>query len=366
MGRMLEDLRCDKGGLMDQIRPTEGIAPAKGCQPSSLLEVKDLVMRFPITRGVVLRRKIGAVHAVEDVSFSIGQGEVLGLVGESGCGKTTVGRCVLRVYRPLSGTVRFEGRDLTHESQRRLRSIRRGMQVVFQDSYASLNPRMSVERIISEPLNIHRIGTRLERKARVSELLDLVGLEPAFGNRYPHELSGGQRQRIGLARALALNPKLIVCDEPVSALDMSVQAQIINLLQSLQRNLGLSYLFIAHDLSVVRHISDCIAVMYLGRIMEVSPAAELYENPLHPYTYMLLSAIPVPNPRVERARKRHVLEGDVPSPIHPPKGCVFHPRCFRAKDKCAEDVPRLENRPSGHQVACFFPLDGQSSEEVGP
>lgn len=351
---------------MEEIHSTEEIASVKNRQPPSLLEVEDLVMRFPITRGVVLRRAIGAVHAVEGVSFSIGQGEVLGLVGESGCGKTTVGRCVLRVYRPLSGTIRFEGRDLTHETQRRLRSIRRGMQVVFQDSYASLNPRMNVERIIAEPLNIHRIGTRLERRERVWELLDLVGLEPAFGNRYPHELSGGQRQRIGVARALALNPKLIVCDEPVSALDVSVQAQIINLLQSLQRNLGLSYLFIAHDLSVVRHISDFIAVMYLGRIMEISPAAELYDDPLHPYTYMLLSAIPVPNPRIERARKRRVLQGDVPSPINPPQGCVFHPRCFRAREVCAVRVPRLEDHSGGRRAACFFPLGGRSSEEVGP
>ena len=324
---------------------------------SPLLEVCDLVKLFPITRGVVFRHAVGAVHAVSGVSFSLSHGETLGIVGESGCGKTTLGRCIIRLYRPTSGVVRLEGADLAVLRGAELRQRRRDMQIVFQDPYASLNPRMSVERIVAEPLNIYRVGSRTERRARVRELLELVGLSQSFAERYPHEFSGGQRQRIGLARALALNPKLIICDEPVSALDVSIQAQILNLLKELQRRLQLAYLFIAHDLAVVRHVSDRIGVMYLGKLVEVAPSAHLYGNPLHPYTSGLLSAIPVPDPEFEHRRRRRVLQGDVPSPVHPPTGCVFHPRCFRAQSVCAQEKPLLEQRADGHSVSCFFPLD---------
>ena len=322
-----------------------------------LLEVRDLVKLFPITRGVIVRRTAGAVHAVGGVSFSLAHGKTLGIVGESGCGKTTLARCIIRLYRPTSGVVTLEGVDLAGLRGAELRRRRRDMQIVFQDPYSSLNPRMSVERIVAEPLDIYRVGSRAERRARVGELLDVVGLSPSFAERFPHEFSGGQRQRIGLARALALNPKLIICDEPVSALDVSIQAQILNLLKDLQQRLQLAYLFIAHDLAVVRHISDRIGVMYLGKLVEVAPSARLYSNPLHPYTSGLLSAIPVPDPEFEHRRRRRVLQGDVPSPVHPPSGCVFHPRCFRAQPVCAQQVPSFEHRPDGHTVSCFFPLD---------
>jgi oligopeptide transport system ATP-binding protein len=261
------------------------------------------------------------------------------------------------LYRPTSGSVRFEGRELVGLSGNDLQEVRRNMQIVFQDPYASLNPRMTVGTIVSEPLTIHQIGTRAERKDRVKELLDLVGLNPQFTNRYPHEFSGGQRQRIGLARALALSPKLIICDEPVSALDVSIQAQILNLFEELQGELGLTYLFIAHNLSVVKHISDRVGVMYLGKMMEVAPSEELYANPVHPYTTGLLGAIPIPDPKVERARTHTVLEGDVPSPANPPAGCVFHPRCFRAQPLCGQAVPPMENHGGTHEAACFYPLD---------
>jgi oligopeptide/dipeptide ABC transporter ATP-binding protein len=331
--------------------------PAAAGYTGALLEVKDLVKRFPITSGVFLQRTIGMVHAIEGVSFSVDEGETLGLVGESGCGKTTTGRCILQLHKPTSGSIRFEGKELTTMGRNQLQTMRRDMQIVFQDPYASLNPRMTVGTIVAEPLTIHRIGTRAERKERVRELLDLVGLNPSFTNRYPHQFSGGQRQRIGLARALALNPKLIICDEPVSALDVSIQAQILNLFEQLQEDLGLTYLFIAHNLSVVKHISERVAVMYLGKIMEIAPSAELYSNPVHPYTYGLLSAIPIPDPSIQRHRSRIVLEGDVPSPSAPPPGCVFHPRCFRAKEICSQQVPEMTTHGSGHHSACFFPLD---------
>jgi oligopeptide transport system ATP-binding protein len=322
-----------------------------------LLRVTDLVKRFPITSGIVFQKTVGQVHAVEGVSFAIDEGETFGLVGESGCGKTTTGRCILQLYRPTSGSVLFEGRELTTAKGSDLQDVRRNMQIVFQDPYASLNPRMTVGTIVGEPLIIHQIGTRAERKQRVKDLLDLVGLNPQFTNRYPHEFSGGQRQRIGLARALALNPKLIICDEPVSALDVSIQAQILNLFQELQSELGLTYLFIAHNLSVVKHISDRVGVMYLGKMMEVAPSEELYAKPVHPYTVGLLSAIPIPDPKIERARTHVVLEGDVPSPSDPPTGCVFHPRCYRAQAVCRQSVPPMENHGQSHEAACFYPLD---------
>lgn len=340
------------GTLLEEIR-----TPVASSYSGALLEVKDLVKRFPITSGVIVQRTIGMVHAVEGVSFYVDEGETLGLVGESGCGKTTTGRCVLQLHKPTSGSIRFEGKELTTMDRGALQAVRRDMQIVFQDPYASLNPRMTVGTIVAEPLIIHGIGTRVERKERVRELLALVGLNPSFTNRYPHQFSGGQRQRIGLARALALNPKLIICDEPVSALDVSIQAQILNLFDQLQQELGLAYLFIAHNLSVVKHISNRVAVMYLGKIMEIASSRDLYANPVHPYTHGLLSAIPIPDPAVQKRREHVVLEGDVPSPSDPPSGCVFHPRCFRAKEVCSAQVPEMEGHGDGHQAACFYPLD---------
>ena len=319
-----------------------------------LVEVEELKMWFPIKSGLVLDRHVGDVKAVDGVSFTIERGETLGLVGESGCGKTTVGRALLRLYEPTGGRIAFDGEDMTHMKERELRPLRRRMQMVFQDPFASLNPRHSVGRIVGEPLRVHGIGDRATIGARVRELLTRVGLPPDAGGRYPHEFSGGQRQRIGLARSLALNPDFIVCDEPVSALDVSIQAQIVNLLESLQREFALTYLFIAHDLAVVRHISDRIAVMYLGAIAEVSPADDLYENPLHPYTISLLSAIPIPDPEVEAKRETILLQGDLPSPADPPAGCRFHTRCpYVQETRCRDERPAL--RPIGsHQVACHF------------
>jgi oligopeptide transport system ATP-binding protein len=297
----------------------------------SLLEVKGLKKHFPIKSGI-LKRTTGQVYAVDGVSFSVEKGETLGLVGESGCGKSTTGRAVLRLIAPTAGSIVFEGVDLMAASRTQMQALRRDMQIIFQDPYASLNPRMRVRSIVGESLKIHDIGTEAERKKRVSELLEIVGLSVEHAERYPHEFSGGQRQRIGIARALALQPKLIICDEPVSALDVSIRAQVINLLEDLQDEFDLTYVFIAHDLSVVKHTSDRVAVMYLGKIVEISDSAVLYDNPQHPYTEALLSAVPIPDPTTERARRRIILEGDVPSPANPPKGCVFHPRCPRAQE----------------------------------
>lgn len=320
-------------------------------QDAALVEVRNLKMYFPVTRGI-LRRKVGDIKAVDDVSFEIKKGEILGLAGESGCGKTTVGRCILRLYRPTEGQIIFEHQDISGSSRGELRKLRGKMQLVFQDPYGSLDPRQSAGSIVGEPLKVQRICTNDEYQERVRELFRTVELDPGMMNRYPHEFSGGQRQRIGIARALACEPLFIVCDEPISALDVSIQAQIMNLLQGLQEKLGLTYLFIAHDLSVVRHISNRVAIMYLGRIVEISGRKELYENPLHPYTRALLSAVPIPDPLVERKRERIVLKGDVPSPMTPPHGCAFHPRCWLAADECRHAVPRLRTVAAAHEVAC--------------
>ena len=312
-----------------------------------LLEVKNLVKHFQIGRGVV--------RAVDGVSFSIERGETLGLVGESGCGKTTTGRCILQLEQPTGGQVLFEGRELTTATTAELRAVRRKMQVIFQDPYSSLNPRMTVGQIIAEPLGVHGIVKgAAARGTRVRDLLHRVGLNPRHAARYPHELSGGQRQRVGIARALAMEPSLIVCDEPVSALDVSIQAQIINLLEDLQSEFGLTYLFIAHDLAVVRHISDRVAVMYLGKIAEIADRKTLYDNPRHPYTRALLSAVPIPDPELEAKRERIVLGGEVPSPLNPPGGCVFHPRCPIMVDRCRHEVPLLRDLSTGHAAACHL------------
>jgi oligopeptide transport system ATP-binding protein len=320
-----------------------------------LLDVQDLKMHFPITRGIIFQRQVGAIKAVDGLDFTLFRGETLGLVGESGCGKSTTGRAILQLHRPTGGAVVFEGKDLTKTGGEDLRKMRRRMQMIFQDPYASLNPRMTVGSIIGEPLEVHGIGSgRKDRQERVQELLKTVGLNPYFVNRYPHEFSGGQRQRIGIARALAVNPAFIVCDEPISALDVSIQAQIINLLEDLQDELGLTYLFIAHDLSVVRHISDRIAVMYLGKIVELADRDELYANPKHPYTQALLSAVPIPDPQIEGQRRRIILEGDVPSPANPPKGCNFSTRCPRVMDVCRTQDPPFKDYGNGHYAACYL------------
>ena len=316
-----------------------------------LLEVKHLKKHFPI-KGGVFSKTIGYVYAVDDINFTLGKGETLGLVGESGCGKSTTGRTILRLIEPTDGMISFEGQDITHLDKSAMRALRREMQIIFQDPYASLNPRMTVGSIIGEPLEIHKIAKGSEKAERVASLLQKVGLRAEDMRKYPHEFSGGQRQRIGIARALALNPKLIVCDEPVSALDVSIQAQVINLLEDLQAEFGLSYLFIAHNLNVVEHISNRVAVMYLGQIVELASDEELYKNPQHPYTEALLSAVPIPDPTVKK--KRIILEGDVPSPINPPKGCHFHTRCMY-KDKICEEVePEFKDIGGGHWVACHF------------
>jgi oligopeptide transport system ATP-binding protein len=328
-----------------------------------LLQVTDLKKHFPIKRGL-LSRTVGQVRAVDGVSFSIQAGEVLGLVGESGCGKTTTGRCILRLIEPTSGSVRFEGREVLTLGRRALRSLRREMQIVFQDPYSSLNPRLTVGSMLGEALAIHRLARGAAARERVAELLTLVGLSPDHARRYPHEFSGGQRQRIGVARALAVSPRLIVADEPVSALDVSIQAQIINLLRELQRKMNLTYLFVAHDLSVVEFISDRVAVMYLGKIVEMAGGVDLYRRPLHPYTVSLLSAIPVPDP--DRKRARIVLKGDVPSPARPPSGCRFHPRCFMAREICAHEEPPLVQVNAGHWSACHFASELASGSATPP
>jgi oligopeptide transport system ATP-binding protein len=358
-----------------------------------LLEVKNLTKHFPVTRGVMIQRQVGTVRAVDGISFSIAPGETLGLVGESGCGKTTAGRTILNLYRPTSGTVRFDGVDVSKlieqtgkdqllttlltlagipfgliggwlgyyaarhwlnlNADREMKQLRQKMQIIFQDPYASLNPRWTVSAIVGEPLRVHNLlKTQKDRTERVKELLELVGLSPRQINRFPHEFSGGQRQRIGVARALASDPKFIVCDEPISALDVSIQAQVVNLLEDLQDKFGLTYLFIAHDLSMVRHICDRVAVMYLGVIVELTDCDEMYENPLHPYTQALLTAVPIPNPKKDRARRRKILQGEIPSPLNPPSGCRFHPRCPLADERCKTEIPEWRELAPGHFVAC--------------
>ncbi|HEV8154784.1 MAG TPA: oligopeptide/dipeptide ABC transporter ATP-binding protein [Gaiellales bacterium] len=323
-----------------------------------LLTVENLEKHFPITRGIIFQKEIGRVRAVDGVSFSVNKGETLGVVGESGCGKSTMARCVMRLLDPTGGKITFDGQDITSIKGGDLFKVRREMMMVFQDPYASLNPRKRVGAIVGEALEVHKMGTAAEIKRKVQDLLEVVGLNPEHYNRFPFEFSGGQRQRIGVARALAVRPKLIVCDEPVSALDVSVQAQILNLLKRLQREFDLTYVFIAHDLDVVRHISNRVAVMYLGKVVEVGSGSQLYDRPLHPYSGALLSAVPVPNPNVARSRKPIVLEGDVPSPINPPSACRFHPRCPRFQEGiCDVDEPQLTEREDHHEVACHFPLE---------
>jgi oligopeptide transport system ATP-binding protein len=318
-----------------------------------ILEVNNLKMYFPIKRGVI-QRTVGYVHAVDDISFEVYKGETLGLVGESGCGKTTTGRTILKLYEPTAGSVVFEGKDLVTLRGEEMRMMRRKIQMIFQDPYASLNPRMTVEQIIGEPLVVHGLARGHQIREKVKDLLSLVGLNPAYVDRYPHEFSGGQRQRIGVARAIALQPDLIICDEPISALDVSIQAQVVNLLEDLQKEFDLTYVFIAHDLSMVRHISTRVIVMYLGVFVELADRDELYNDPLHPYTIGLLSAVPIPDPFVEEKRKRIILEGDVPSPINPPSGCRFRTRCPLAQQICAEERPEWQEAKPGHYVACHF------------
>jgi len=336
-------------------------------QADTLLDVKNLKMYFPVRRGLIIERVVGHVHAVDDISFHVKRGETLGLVGESGCGKSTTGRAVLQIYKPTAGHVFYEGTDITKLSTRALIPYRRNMQMIFQDPFASLDPRMTVGGIVAEPLEIHRLARGKEKEERVREMLRVVGLNPYFANRYPHEFSGGQRQRIGVARALILDPEFIVCDEPISALDVSIQAQMINLLEDLQERFNLTYLFIAHDLAVVRHISDRVAVMYVGKIVEVADRNELYELPLHPYTRALLSAVPIPDPAVERGRSRIILKGDVPSPVTPPSGCRFHPRCPFARADCSDAEPPLQEVRPNHWVACFYWKEiGEGPDVISP
>jgi oligopeptide transport system ATP-binding protein len=334
-------------------------------QNGKLLEVTDLVKHFPIKSGVIIDREVGRVRAVDGVSLELSKGETLGLVGESGCGKSTLSRTILQLLEPTSGSVKFEGREIAGLGARALRPLRREMQMIFQDPYASLNPRKRVGQIVGDPMKLHGIADGKELRGRVEELLERVGLSAEHYNRYPHEFSGGQRQRIGVARALSLRPKLIIADEPVSALDVSIQAQIINLLEDLQEEFDLTYLFVAHDLGVVRHVSDRIAVMYLGKIVEMGPADEVYSNPIHPYTVSLLSAVPIPDPRENRAREHVVLEGDVPSPANPPQACRFHTRCPRATAICAEVAPELVHHGNEHWAACHHPVNRPDQAPAG-
>jgi oligopeptide transport system ATP-binding protein len=355
----------------DTVRPAAGsgaVAAVPAATAPELLRVEDLKVHFPIREGLILERQVGEVKAVDGISFTLRRGETLGLVGESGCGKSTTGRAIIRLTQPTAGRVLFEGTDITSLDRAQMKAVRRRMQMIFQDPYASLDPRMTAGGIIAEPLDIHGVGAKGDRRERVRELLATVGLNPDYADRYPHEFSGGQRQRIGVARALALEPDLIVADEPISALDVSIQAQIINLLERLQGRLGLTYLFIAHDLSVVRHISDRIAVMYLGRIVELAPSWELNRRPLHPYSVALLSAVPIPDPAVERRRRRIILTGDVPSPVNPPAGCHFHTRCWLRErlgrpERCQSEVPAMRPLSTGHEVACHFAEEVEGSKE---
>ncbi|MEU9762815.1 dipeptide ABC transporter ATP-binding protein [Streptomyces sp. NPDC047985] len=357
--------RADRGGTGE----------SGGTRGEPILQVRGLVKHYPLTRGVLFKKQIGAVKAVDGVSFDLAAGETLGIVGESGCGKSTVARMLVHLERPTAGAIRYKGEDITRLSGRALKAVRRNIQMVFQDPYTSLNPRMTVGDIIGEPYEIHpEVAPKGERRRRVRELLDVVGLNPEYVNRYPHQFSGGQRQRIGIARALALNPEIIVADEPVSALDVSVQAQVVNLLDRLQREFALSYVFIAHDLSVVRHISDRVGVMYLGRIVESGTDAQIYDHPTHPYTQALLSAVPVPDPTVRAHRERIILHGDVPSPADPPSGCPFRTRCWKARERCAREVPPLAvpevfrgtGGPAEHDSACHFAEEKRVVEPGGP
>ena len=336
------------------MQETAPAAPRPAPNDDILLEINNLKMYFPVTSGMLFQRTVAYVKAVDDVTFAVRRGETLGLVGESGCGKTTTGRCILQLYKPTSGQVMFEGQDLTQLGTKQMRAMRREMQVIFQDPYSSLNPRMTAGNIIGEPLIVHGlVKGKNEYRDRVAELLQNVGLNPYMADRFPHEFSGGQRQRIGVARALSVSPKFIVADEPVSALDVSIQAQIINLLEELQEQFNLTYLFIAHDLSVVRHISDRVGVMYLGHLVEIAERNEIYRNPMHPYTRALLSAVPIPDPILDAQRERVLLSGEVPSPLNPPSGCVFHPRCPIADDNCAQTLPQLRPVAPDHWAACL-------------
>jgi oligopeptide transport system ATP-binding protein len=335
--------------------------PGRHSGTEDLLQIYNLKMYFPVTQGIVIQRVVGVVKAVDDISFTIRKGETLGLVGESGCGKTTTGRCILHLTRPTSGRILFKGEDIGAMSPVQMREMRKKIQVIFQDPYSSLNPRMTIGNIVGEGPRVHGITrSAKETSERVNELLNLSGLPTNLASRYPHELSGGQRQRVGIARALSMNPEFIVCDEAVSALDVSIQAQIINLLEDLQDRLGLTYLFIAHDLSVVRHLSERVAVMYLGKIAELADSAALYHEPLHPYTQALLSAVPIPDPAVESRREHILLQGEVPSPLNPPPGCVFHPRCPLATDICRQEIPNFEEKGAGHWVACHHADSSQN------
>ena len=339
-------------------------ADAAATNGHAMLEVRNLVKHFPIKSGILIDREVGRVRAVDDVSFSIAEGETLGLVGESGCGKSTLCRSLLRLIEPSSGSILFRGQEVTELGRRELRPLRRDMQMIFQDPYASLNPRKRVRQIVGDPLRLHGLASGSELDRRVEQLVDRVGLSTEHLNRFPHEFSGGQRQRIGIARALALGPKMIIADEPVSALDVSIQAQIINLLEDLQDEFGLTYVFVAHDLGVVRQVADRIAVMYLGKIVEIGPAGEVYSNPVHPYTLSLLSAVPIPDPRANAEREPIVLEGDVPSPANPPAACRFHTRCPYATEICAEVEPQLVDHGRGHWAACHHPLNREHPEDV--